>query len=160
MKYFTLAVFFVLANTALPAQQTWTLNKERGPKVSVTKEAVVKTTFNGAEGIFKIEIPKSGWEYDGPMDLPIVTIDRHISYESSKCTPNVHAIGCPGSCSAIINGNTKLTVMNRKINRGELDLLNGKRVVVVGKIQQKKDSEYNTHDYWSELTIMIVEKGR
>ena len=55
------------------AQQAWTLNRERGSKIT---EPTVKTFWNGAEGIFKIESPESGWEYDGPMNLPIVTVDR------------------------------------------------------------------------------------
>ena len=150
---FSLILIFNIVLIA-PAQQAWTLNTERGPKTNA-KTAIVKTFYDGAQGTFKIEAPYG--EYDGPLDLPIITIDRHF-YESSKCTPSVHAIGCPGWCSAIIDGWTKLTVVNRKIDRKELDLLNGRSVIVMGKVEERKDTKYNTHEYWSELTILVLEK--
>lgn len=154
MKCFLFVISFFIINITVSAQQAWTVNDERGVSVKIEK-----MFFEGAEGTFKIESPQSGWEYDGPMDLPILTIDRHYSYKASKCTPSVHAIGCPGSLIAIVDKKTKITVMNRNISRKELDLLNGKKVIVVGKIQVRKDSEYNTHDYWVELTILVAEKN-
>lgn len=149
---FSLVLIFSIVLIA-PAQQAWTLNTERGSKPDA-KSTIVRTFYDGAQGTFKIETPYG--EYDGPLDLPIITIDRHF-YESSKCTPSVHAIGCPGWCSGIVDEKTKLTIVNRKIDRKELDLLNGRSVIVMGKVEERKDSEYSTHEYWSELTILVLE---
>lgn len=122
--------------------------------IAAEKKAKATVSYNGGAGTFKIEMPQPGWEYDGPMDLPIVTIDKHY-YENSKCTPSFHQIECPGEISAILQPSTKVVILNHKLDRDDLILLNGKRVVVIGKTVEKKDSKFNSHLYWTELTILV-----
>lgn len=60
-----------------------------------------------------------------------------------------------GPVSGIITPTTRITVLNRSIRRNELDLLNGRQVVVIAKLRYVGHGE-GQRVYCDELTILVL----
>ena len=59
-----------------------------------------------------------------------------------------------GTVSGIITPNTKITFLNRKLKKEDLDLISGKEIVVFGKFRQEGEGEA-VEIYCEELSIAI-----
>jgi hypothetical protein len=100
-----------------------------------------------------VEKPTVSYSYDagkGAFEYP--WNGRPDRKEFVVWTVNEH--GKFGAVSGIITPSTKITFINRKLKKEDLDLISGKEVVVFGKFRQEGEGEV-IDIYCEELSIAI-----